>query len=228
MDIYRRAGILLLPMLFLVCSASLSRAYAQSLAEETTSDSGVAEPSPANFGAAGEETLGSDVLSRDDFLISGSEENLPKYPVWNLLMSLVLVLLIFWVIFRFVVRPLMRGATLGRGVDDFRIVASLPMAPTKSVQIIKIVDRLLVVGIAEGGMRLLTEITDPAEVSEMLKALDEIHPARHHPFRKAFDTILSRKNESGFEDKQKKFNVTLDDLKQKIKAMKTTSEEEEQ
>lgn len=227
MDIYRGAVILLLPIFLLVCSASQSMAAAQPLTEETTSDSGVAEPAPANFDSSVDETFAGDVSFLEEST-AGREENLPTFEVWNLLISLALVLLIFWGIFRFIVRPLMRGAVRGRGVDDFRIVATLPLAPTKSVQIIKMVDRLLVVGIAEGGMRLLTEITDAAEVSEMLKALDEIHPARFHPFKKAFETILSRKDESGFEDRQKKFNTTLEDLKQKIKTMKSAPEEEEQ
>ncbi len=76
-------------------------------------------------------------------------------------------------------------------------------------------------------MNLLSEITDPRLVSEMLTALDEKNPAKHHPFRKAFETILTRKDESGFEEKQKKFNTTLDDLKLKIKAMKTSPDEDE-
>ena len=115
----------------------------------------------------------------------------------------------------------MRGAMLGRGVENLRVIASLPIAPTKSVQVIKLVDRLLVVGIAEGGMRLLTEITDPAEVSEMLKALDEKNPSKYHPYKKAFDTMLSRKDESAFEEKQKTFNTTLGRLKEEIRTLRS-------
>ncbi len=185
--------------------------------DATTPDVGNVPP-PVDF-ADGEGIIGNDVPTRDDFL-SGEEEKLPSYGLFNIFVSLVLVLVIFWVIFKFVVRPLMRGAMMGRGVDDFRIIASLPITPTKSVQVIKLVDRLLVVGIGEGGVRLVAEITDAEEVSEILKALDDKNPARHHPYKKAFDTMLKRKDEDGFEEKQKTFNTSLGRLKEKIDSLR--------
>jgi flagellar biogenesis protein FliO len=186
-----------------------------------------AEPTPVEFSSDIEDPFAQDVRTREDYL-SMQDENLPSYGIMNIFVALALVIVIFWALFRFVVKPLMRGAMLGRGVEEFRIVASLPIAPTKSVQVIKLVDRLLVVGIAEGGMRLLSEITEPAEVSEMIKALDAKDPGKYHPFRKAFDTMLTRKDETGFEDKQKKFNTTLDSLKDKIQALKGSDRDRDQ
>jgi len=211
-------GFILAAMIFLIVLALPIRGYCQTGQAASGDDKGVT--TPADFGAlADESTLGKDIPTRDDFL-GQQDEQLPSIGIFNIVVSLGLVLLIFWVIFRFVVRPMMRGAILGRGVDNLRVIASLPIAPTKSVQVVKLVDRLLVIGIAEGGMRLLSEITDPGEVSEMLKILDEKNPAKYHPYKKAFDTMLSRKDETGFEERQKTFNTTLGRLKEEIKTLR--------
>jgi flagellar biogenesis protein FliO len=226
MDILPGARRYLIPLIILAALAYPSAVAGQTSENPAPLQEGAQESPPAEFGAVPGETLAGDVPSREDYFAT-QDENLPSYGIWNILVALVLVLAIFWVIFRFVVRPLMRGAVLGRGVEDFRIVASLPIAPTKSIQVVKMVDRLLVIGIAEGGMRLLTEIHDAQEASEMLKALDAQHPAKYHPFKKAFETMLSRKDETGFEDRQKKFNTTLDSLKEKIREMKVSVDKDE-
>ncbi len=224
MDILKFAGGIIIPVIMSAALAFPSCVYAQPAdTASPPADSGE-EAAPADFGADIEDPFAQDVRTREDYL-SLQDENLPAYGVMNIFVALVLVVVIFWAIFRFVVKPLMRGAVLGRGIDEFRIVATLPIAPTKSVQVIKLVDRLLVVGIAEGGMRLLAEITDAAEVSEMIKTLDARDPAKYHPFKKAFDTMLTRKDETGFEDKQKKFNTTLDSLKDKIQALKVSDKD---
>jgi flagellar biogenesis protein FliO len=225
MDILRGTGILMFAIFVLSFTAYVCPAHAQPPIDTPASEDGAVEPVQVVPTAESEETFAPGATFWED-ATAGREEDLPSVGVWNILITLALVLVIFWVIFRFVVRPLMRSAVLGRGVEEFRIVAALAIAPTKSVQIVKLVDRLLVIGIAESGMNLLSEITDPELVSEMLNALDAKNPAKHHPFRKAFDTILSRKDETGFEEKQKKFNTTLDDLKLKIKAMKTSPDDE--
>lgn len=226
MDILRGTGILMFAIIVLSFTVHDCPAHAQPPPDTPGSEDGAVEPIPEAPIAESEETFAPGVTFWED-AVAGREEDLPSVGVWNILVTLAFVLVIFWVIFRFVVRPLMRGAVLGRGVEEFRIVATLPIAPTKSVQIVKLVDRLLVIGIAEGGMNLLSEITDPELVSEMLDALDAKNPTKYHPFKKAFDTILSRKDETGFEEKQKKFNTTLNDLKLKIKAMKASPDEEE-
>ena len=172
-----------------------------------------------NGDLAVEEILGADVTTRDDALV-GFEEELPSVGVFNILLALVFVLVIIWLVSRYILRPLLKGVVMGKGVEEFRIIASLPTAPTKSIQVIKLVDRLLVVSVGDGGMRLLTEITDPEEVSEMIKSLDENDPSKYHPFKQAFETLLSRKKESGFEDRQSHFNKTLGNLKEKLDAMK--------
>ena len=226
MDILRGTGILMFAIFVLFFTAYVCPVHAQPPPDTPAPEDGAVEPVQVTPIVETEETFAPGTTFWED-ATAGREENLPAVGVWNILITLALVLVIFWVIFRFIVRPLMRGAVLSRGVEEFRIVAALPIAPTKSVQIVKMVDRLLVIGIAENGMNLLSEITDPQLVSEMLTALDEKNPAKYHPFRKAFDTILTRKDETGFEEKQKKFNTTLDDLKLKIKAMKTSPDEEE-
>jgi len=226
MDILRGTGILMFAIFVLFFTAYVCPVHAQPPPDNPAPEDGVVVPVQVTPIDETEETFAPGTTFWED-AVAGREEDLPSVGVWNILITLALVLVIFWVIFRFIVRPLMRGAVIGRGVEEFRIVAALPIAPTKSVQIVKMVDRLLVIGVAEGGMNLLSEITDPELVSEMLTALDAKNPAKYHPFRKAFDTILTRKDKTGFEEKQKKFNTTLDDLKLKIKAMKTSPDEEE-
>jgi flagellar biogenesis protein FliO len=62
----------------------------------------------------------------------------------------------------------------GRGADSLRVLARLPIEPRRSIFIVRVGARTLVVGSSEAGLETLSELT-PAEAAPFLH--DESHPA---------------------------------------------------
>lgn len=57
-----------------------------------------------------------------------------------------------------------------------KVLSSLPLSTTQSVQIIEVGGRTLVLGVADGSVSLLTEVTAPEEKSQIQKMKEEADP----------------------------------------------------
>lgn len=57
-----------------------------------------------------------------------------------------------------------------------KVLSSLPLSATQSVQIIEVGGRTLVLGVADGSVSLLTEVTAPDEKSQIQKLKEEADP----------------------------------------------------
>ncbi|MDF3818852.1 flagellar biosynthetic protein FliO [Leptospira sp. 96542] len=57
-----------------------------------------------------------------------------------------------------------------------RVLSSLPLSQSQSVQIVEVGGRLLVLGVAEGSVSLVSEITAAEEKNEILKLKEEADP----------------------------------------------------
>lgn len=57
-----------------------------------------------------------------------------------------------------------------------KVLSSLPLSATQSVQIIEVGGRILVLGVADGSVSLLTEVTAPDEKSQIQKMKEEADP----------------------------------------------------
>ncbi|PJZ44345.1 FliO/MopB family protein [Leptospira brenneri] len=57
-----------------------------------------------------------------------------------------------------------------------KVLSSLPLSATQSVQIVEVGGRTLVLGVADGSVSLLTEVTAPDEKSQIQKMKEEADP----------------------------------------------------
>lgn len=56
----------------------------------------------------------------------------------------------------------------GKGAaNNAAVIGRIPLPPKAAIAMVRIADRVLVVGITEANVSLLTEITDPAEVRKL-------------------------------------------------------------
>ncbi len=88
---------------------------------------------------------------------SGSEISLVK-AVFKTIMALVLVILLV-IGFIMGMKWLQNQTRIrGAGFDAFSIVGSLSLGPKKSIYLVRIVERVLVVGVSENNINILTEL----------------------------------------------------------------------
>ena len=82
----------------------------------------------------------------------------------RMILVLAIVLAIIWIIFK-----LLQKSTGGKSSEDkfLRKVSSITVSPGKSVQVVTLVDRAFLIGVADNSVNLLTEITDPELISAM-------------------------------------------------------------
>ena len=85
--------------------------------------------------------------------------------------SLILVIVLIFAVLLFLKKFVYRdyGTTFGKkNSSDFKIIGQIMLQPKKYIYIIKFFDRLLVVGITDNNLNLLSEITD----KETLKTIE--------------------------------------------------------
>jgi len=78
--------------------------------------------------------------------------------------TLLFVLVLIWGT-TWVAKRLMKGRWSGAGADRMRVLERLHLAPKKSVEIVSIGERILVLGVTENQIGLLTEL-EPGELTQ--------------------------------------------------------------
>ena len=83
----------------------------------------------------------------------------------KMILVLAIVLAIIWIIFK-----LLQKSTGGGGSDDdqfLRRVAHITVAPGKSVQVVTLVDRAFLIGVADDSINLIAELDDEEMINAM-------------------------------------------------------------
>ncbi|MBN2008083.1 flagellar biosynthetic protein FliO [candidate division KSB1 bacterium] len=75
------------------------------------------------------------------------------------------------------------------------VLGTVPISPKKNIQLIKMVDRILVIAVTESNVSLLTEIDD-AHVLEMLKPSAQGNTNVGLPFKQYLSKMLGKSDES--------------------------------
>lgn len=102
--------------------------------------------------------------------------------------------------------------------DSIKVLYTLSLAPTRTLYLIRLGDRILLVGASEGGLRTLAEIDDPLEVSTILKELEFKGNFDLNPFKDRLQSIMGAE-ETEFElgddldQRQRSLKGTLDRLR---------------
>jgi flagellar protein FliO/FliZ len=69
-----------------------------------------------------------------------------------------------------------------------RVLSHLPLGPNRSVCVVEMAGRCLLLGVTEHQITLLSEITDPGEIERLEHDADD-HPVRPELFAKQFGTL---------------------------------------
>ncbi len=114
----------------------------------------------------------------------------------KMIFVLAIVLAIIWIIFKL----LQRGTGASSAADDkfLRKVASLSISPGKSVQVVTLVDRAFLIGVADNSVNLLCELDDPELISAMNLYAEKKSPSsKPKNFSEVLEIFMPRKKSSG-------------------------------
>lgn len=73
--------------------------------------------------------------------------------------ALAVVLCLVWVIMR-IARRVLKGRYPGRRVADIRVLDRVHLAPRRSIELVAVKDRILVLGVTDHSISMLTELTE--------------------------------------------------------------------
>ena len=207
----RPPGRLVLFVLFLIALTAVVVACAVVSAQETT---GSENPPDGETTAP---ALPSDLPTRETFENpdTGARSFGPSAADYlRVFVGLAVVLVVIWVL-----SVLMKRFVTYRGltgsVECLKVLYSLNLTPARSIHLVRLVDRVLLIGSGEGGLRTLSEITNPEEVSAILKELEFKGNFDLNPFREKLKTLMGEEGESvDLDTRQRKMKSALDRLKE--------------
>ncbi|WP_210340778.1 flagellar biosynthetic protein FliO [Alkalicoccobacillus gibsonii] len=195
----------LLPLVLLVVSIMLSPAHVAEAADcnGMVDDSFKEECDSASLGETG---------TTDDAQVPAGVPGNGFLTVLKLIGSLALIIALMYGLVRF----------LGKRTKTFRQsqvlenIGGMPLGPNRSIQLIKVGDRVLVVGVGES-IQLLKEIDSEQELDELKRLQEDQDQANLQvPAQKAFDWIKSRvtrsKNQSETQSAAVKTPTAFQDL----------------
>jgi len=87
-----------------------------------------------------------------------------------LLVILVVILLAFWMLRRFGPRLGLGGRTLAHGL---RLEGHMALGPRKNIMVVRFLNKLLVLGVTDQSINLLTEVDTPHEDEDFKTVLDD-------------------------------------------------------
>jgi flagellar protein FliO/FliZ len=136
----------------------------------------------------------------------------------KMLVALVVVIGVVWglslLLKRFVTVRGIAGAS-----NSLKVLNTLSLSPTRTLYMVRLGDRILLIGAGEGGIRTLAEITDPAEVSDILKELEFKGNFDLNPFKDRLQSILGSSEpdldiDGDLDKRQRALKGTLDRLRE--------------
>jgi flagellar biogenesis protein FliO len=164
--------------------------------------------------------LPADIQTRENFIQSDTDTKTlgPTAADYvRVLVGMVVVVLVIWglslLVKRFVVVKGLTGSS-----ESLKVLYSLSLTPGRTLYMVRLADRILLIGAGEGGLRTLAEISDPAEVSAVLKELEFKGNFDLNPFRERLKSLMNAGDQDDVSDDdmesiQRRMKGTLDRLK---------------
>ena len=107
--------------------------------------------------------------------------------------SYVLVVIGLLILFLHLLRKVVsRPVGTASAGEHFQVLQQFHLGPKKSISLVRICDRLLLLGVTEATITSLLEITGEEEVERILARLDESRKERQSNFREIYQGLLSR------------------------------------
>ncbi|WP_322113314.1 FliO/MopB family protein [Leptospira kanakyensis] len=133
---------------------------------------GSTNPNKANAGEVSKESEGTNLIQER---YAENPDDSPS-ATW-ILLKILFVLAILVGAGYYLILQMQKTKSAKYPVKGFmKVLSSLPLSATQSVQIIEVGGRTLVLGVADGSVSLLTEVTAPDEKSQIQKMKEEADP----------------------------------------------------
>jgi flagellar biogenesis protein FliO len=188
-------------------------------------------PASAKSTSVSEDAIGAEKASEPVALPSDllTRENFDKEPTdtkslgpdasdyFRVFIGMAVVIGVIWGL-SLVMKRLVIAKGLVGSTECLKILYTLSLTPGRTLYLVRLVDRVLLIGAGEGGIRTLTEITDPEEVSAILKELEFKGNFDLNPFRERLKNLMNNGEQDAppdedLESVQRKMKGTLDRLK---------------
>ncbi len=137
---------------------------------------------------AGETGLISKEYTENDFRPKPDDGSL----VWSFIKTLIVLavlIAVFYYFFRFMSK---KTGTAFRGDASARVLSAVPLGQNKSLQVVDIGGRILIIGVSDGSVNLITEITDRDEINRMRVNLPSESTASHGSFNEMLRRYAGR------------------------------------
>ena len=131
--------------------------------------------------------------------------------------GLAVVLFVIWGL-SVVVKRFIQVRGLATSTECLKVLYTMSLTPTRILYLVRLGDRILLIGAGDGGMRTLAEITEPEEVSIILRDLEFKGNFDLNPFRTRLTSLLEAGESPGGHDddlnvRQRKLKGILEKLK---------------
>ena len=166
-----------------------------SFAQNSNSESNVNLESVSTDVPTGENSI---ILDTDSDTVTERSPN-GFWVFVRMVLVLVIVILLIW----FVMKLVKKGTEVKPSDDPFlRRVASINLAPGKSVQIVTIQQNCYVLGVTDGGINLISQITDVETINAMNTYADKVNNTTKP---NTFEELLEIFMPNGFKGKKTYF-----------------------
>jgi flagellar biosynthetic protein FliO len=164
--------------------------------------------------------LPADIPTRENFLPATTEPQNLGVDAWTYVKFFFALALVLGIIYglSLIMKKVLITKGLAGSAECLKVLYTQSLGPNKNLYLVRLVDRVLLLGSTENGLSTLSEITDPEEVSSILKELEFKGNFDLNPFRDKLKSLVSAGNDEtitteDFELRQRKMNGTLDRLK---------------
>ncbi|MFH1676157.1 MAG: flagellar biosynthetic protein FliO [bacterium] len=207
---------LFLILTWLVCIPAIAQSSKSEPGDESTKP---VQENPSSDENAPGISLPSDVLTRESFEKEAPEKKevgLTAYESLRVLFSLALVVGLIWGL-SVLLKRFITVKGLASSSESVKVLYSLSLTPTRTLYLVRLSNRILLIGAGEGGLRTLSEITDREEVSTILRELEFKGNFDLNPFKEKLAGLIgSQETDSDKEDlesSRRRLEGALDRLK---------------
>jgi flagellar biogenesis protein FliO len=131
--------------------------------------------------------------------------------------GLIIVIVVIWGL-SLLLKKFVTVRGLVSSSESLKILSTLSLSPSRVLYLVRLGERILLIGGGEGGLRTLADITNPEEVSQIMRELEFKGNFDLNPFKSRLDSIMGEDDrvpavEEDFGSRQRKLQGMLDRLK---------------
>ena len=128
-------------------------------------------------------------LTLNDF----SEKNTARSGNWVWMISSILIVIGLLYLFLYVLRRYFhRPGSMLAGGGQFQLLQQFHLGPKKQLTLVRVCGRVLLLGVTENSINTLLEISDEAEIKNILNGLDKAAEPKGQNFQDIYQGLIGR------------------------------------